>query len=135
LKKIRCPSIWQILLVSLFYDDQKIISLLLISVFQCANRQQTIGVQSIKFWLDLQGLASKDRSSPVSVRKRQSYTKVESGNNGIRWLESKMMDRMKKLVDTLIEEICAWINLKSSNLTISLLDMKTTVECHSDIVT
>jgi len=80
-------------------------------------------------------LASKDRSSPVSVRKRQSYTKVESGNNGIRWLESKMMDRMKKLVDTLLEEICAWINLKSSNLTISLLDMKTTVECHSDIVT
>lgn len=121
--------------MSLFYDDQKIVSLLLLSVFQCANRQQTIGAQSIKFWLDLQGLASKDRSSPVSVRKRQSYTKVESGNNGIRWLESKMMDRMKKLVDTLLEEICAWINLKSSNLTISLLDMKTTVECHSDIVT
>jgi len=58
-----------------------------------------IGAQSTKNWWDLQGLTSKDRSSPVNVRKRQSYTKVESGNNGIRWSKSKM----KKLVDTIIE--------------------------------
>jgi len=65
--------------------------------------------------------------SPVIVRKRQSYTKVESGNNGI---IKKMMESKMKLVDTIIN--ACWINLKSSNLTISLLDVKTTVECHSE---
>jgi len=48
-------------------------------------------------------LASKDWSSPVNVGKRQSYTKVESGNNGLKWSKSKTKERMKKLVDTIIE--------------------------------
>ena len=48
-------------------------------------------------------MALKDRSSPLNVGKRQSYTKVESGNNGLRWSKSKTMERMKKLVDTIIE--------------------------------
>ena len=37
--------------------------------------------------------------SPVNVRKRQSYTKVESGNNGIK----KMVESKMKLVDTIID--------------------------------
>ena len=48
-------------------------------------------------------MAVKDRSSPVNVGKRQSYTKVKSGNNGLRWSKSKKMERMKKLVDTIFE--------------------------------